>query len=326
MRLLDLISQGYCARVQLEEGHELPGAGGFQKAIRDCPSRYVLSDDLVHCATHLSYAEGDRLSACLDLIRVPATSLWVEWSDEPRREALRAIPGLKMEIGPVARRAGALITAALSGRSGEMRTFWSTPDEIAYLSPLVISFDLDRAPQAASSRDGSAYPGTVGLRMEGEPAIQELLEHLLFRFDEAWAAYYRSCWHTDELRTTVLRANLAGCAFDAPMLLAFFLLLNARSLLPKRQVLHERLNMARRRAGKSRLLEHVEVSAPLDAGGLSGLPVMADPTRIGPRLHHVRGHLVRRGLSIFWRSPHLRGSARLGLVRTRTVELSFSQR
>jgi hypothetical protein len=33
----------------------------------------------------------------------------------------------------------------------------------------------------------------------------------------------------------------------------------------------------------------------------------------------VRGHLVRRGSKIFWRVPHLRGSARAGVIRKRTV-------
>jgi hypothetical protein len=37
----------------------------------------------------------------------------------------------------------------------------------------------------------------------------------------------------------------------------------------------------------------------------------------------VRGHLVRRGSQLFWRVPHLRGSARQGSVRTRTVTWTF---
>jgi hypothetical protein len=40
-------------------------------------------------------------------------------------------------------------------------------------------------------------------------------------------------------------------------------------------------------------------------------------------LHHVRGHIARRGDKVFWRLPHLRGNARLGVVRSRTVQLSF---
>jgi hypothetical protein len=53
-------------------------------------------------------------------------------------------------------------------------------------------------------------------------------------------------------------------------------------------------------------------------------PLVANANRRrGPRLHHVRGHIARRGDKVFWRLPHLRGSARLGVVRSRTVQLSF---
>ena len=47
--------------------------------------------------------------------------------------------------------------------------------------------------------------------------------------------------------------------------------------------------------------------------------------RHSPRLHHVRGHLVRREQRVFWRVPHLRGSASRGAVRSRTVCLSFAR-
>jgi hypothetical protein len=90
--------------------------------------------------------------------------------------------------------------------------------------------------------------------------------------------------------------------------------------LPRRPLMLERLNQARLKAGRAPLLEHTEVSAPLlpeyRASGGRGGP---EHVRRGPRLHHVRGHLVRRGSQLFWRVPHLRGSAHAGVVRTRTV-------
>src|SRR6202040_3554784 len=63
-----------------------------------------------------------------------------------------------------------------------------------------------------------------------------------------------------------------------------------------------------------------------DAGIRPRAPRASDgntSARTGRRLHHVRGHLARRGYKLFWRSPHLRGNARLGVVRSRTVELTF---
>ena len=67
----------------------MPGAAAFRNAVRDRPLRYVLSDELVRCATQLAYAEGDRLAGCLDLIQVPARALWVEWSEPARLELCR---------------------------------------------------------------------------------------------------------------------------------------------------------------------------------------------------------------------------------------------
>jgi len=95
VRLLDLIVQGRCADVRSNEGCRLPGAAAFRNAGRDRPLRYVLSDELVRCATQLAYAEGDRLAGCLDLIQVPARALWVEWSEPARLEALQEIPSLE---------------------------------------------------------------------------------------------------------------------------------------------------------------------------------------------------------------------------------------
>lgn len=322
MRLLDLIAQGHGAHVLSEGGRELPGANQFTAAVQACPLRYVLSDELSRCATQLAFAEGDRLSACLDLIRVPAQSLWVEWADAPRREALRAIPSLEVTDEAPLRHGGALITAAADGRSGHLRTFWSAHDERAYLSPFVTQFDLDRRPAAPSSRD-PIWRGETRLHMEGEPAIEELLAHLRLHFDEDWAKYYHVRCRTEALRAAVLRDSLGGAAFDAPMLMALFLLLGARDLLPRQEIRHERLNRIRHQGGRPPLLEHIELSAPLDRPTARGWVSTGEPLRLGPRLHHVRGHIVRRGASVFWRSPHLRGNARLGQVRSRTVVLTF---
>jgi hypothetical protein len=326
MRLIDAIAQGRSIRCVTPVGAELPGASAFQSRIRNCPLRYVLADDLVTCATHLAFAEGDRLSSCLDLIRVPAQMLWVEWVDAPRRNALAVIPALRVPQDGAARRAGAFISAASHGRSGCIRTFWSTIDDTVLLSPVVTLFDLDGIPGVSAPAFEAAFLGEATLRLDGEPAIEELLVHFRCHFDSDWARYYGEHCNSAEQRAAVLHASLGGCAFDGPMLMAFFLLLGAHDLLPSRMVTQDRLNVIRQRSGKTPLLDHIEVFAPLDAGlSPSNDLTESDSTRSSPRLHHVRGHLVRRGLSVFWRSPHMRGSARLGQVRTRTVELSFAR-
>jgi hypothetical protein len=124
----------------------------------------------------------------------------------------------------------------------------------------------------------------------------------------------------------VVRKSLAGVAHDIPLLLAFFLLLNAKGATRPVPVQREQLN--RKRSAKKRppLLDHIEVHATLPAQTAGFLDAEAGPiARRPPRLHHVRGHLVRRENRVFWRTPHLRGSARQGIVHSRTVCLSFSR-
>jgi hypothetical protein len=324
MRLLDLIAQGRTALIRIDGGGTLPGAERFKDAVRNCPIRYVLADELARCATQMAFSDGDCLASCLDLIHVPAQSLWIEWTDAARRAELPASARGVQEVNG-AQRAGGLLKASADGRSGEIRTFWSTRDELAYVSPVIGRFDLDGAHQHTVSSDPVIGSGWATLAASGESGLEEFLGHLKFYFDEEWAAYYRDRCETREMRNAVLRHNLATCAFDPPMLFAFMLLLSSRSALPQRAIAVDKLNRARRRTGKPPLLEHVEVSAPLYSSSISNVPEMRGSERSAPRLHHVRGHIVRRGAAVFWRVPHLRGSARLGQVRTRTVELSFAR-
>jgi hypothetical protein len=221
-------------------------------------------------------------------------------------------------------RAGALLKASPNGRAGEIRTFWSTRADLAYVSPLVVRFDLDGLQLGAMCADPVKGSGWATVSALVECGLEEFLEHLRFYFDEDWAAYYRDRCDSREMRDAVLRSNLLTCAFDPPMLFAFLLMLSARGALPQRTIAVDKLNRARQRAGKPPLLEHVEVSAPLYSS--TAMPGTLGPERRSPRLHHVSGHMVRRGTAVFWRVPHLRGSARLGQVRTRTVELRFSSR
>jgi hypothetical protein len=325
MRLLDLIAQGRADSIRAPDGRVLPGAEQFSGAIRTCPVRYVLADDLAQSATRFAYADGDRLVSCLDLIHVPATSLWVEWTEAPRREEMMGITALALRDGRCAHRAGALLSTSRDCRSGNIRTFWSTSAELAYVSPVICEFDLDNIFESDPLADTLAGHGAARVSAPPELCLDEFLGHIRFGFDTQWGAYYRDNCRTAEMRDAVLRSNLGTCAFDPPMLFAFFLMLTARDALPRRAVPMDRLNRARRRAGKVPLLDHIEVSAPLCSPSASTEePSASVHERRFPRLHHVCGHIVRRGTRVFWRSPHLRGSARLGQVKTRTVELSFA--
>jgi hypothetical protein len=300
----------------------LPGPHHFAEAVHACPLRLVLADDLVRCVTALGLAEGDRLSGCLDLLRVPSERLWVEWAEGPRQAALREIPELNIQPTANAGRAGVLVHSDATGRTGTIRTFWSTADDKTFTAAMIADFDLN-VPIRSSQSIAAVFDGApAGVCLPEEPAIDALLSHIRFRFDPAWSDYYRSANLSNHQQSTVLRAALGSTAFDIPMLFALWLLMAATDGAQQRAVNLDRLNRVRRLAGKSELLEHVEVRTSIQAhhDNRSDANTKA---RSGRRLHHVRGHLARRGCKIYWRSPHLRGNARLGVVRSRTVELTF---
>jgi hypothetical protein len=324
LRLLDLVAQSTSAAPTLPGGWGFPAAHHFADAIRTCPLRLVLADDLIQYTIQLAYAEGERLTGCLDLIHVPAQQLWLEWLEATRQSTLSEMPACTSTPCYSVRRTGVLIAAAPAGRAGTMRTFWSTQNEQVYSAALLTDFDLDRVIRPALDI-GAVFSGAAfGAVMPVEAALDELLSHVCFRLDPAWANYYRAAELTERQQSVVLREVLGTMAFDMPMILALFLLFAAKDGLQRRAADLERLNRTRRCSGKRPLLEHIEVRAPIAVSyqGPASHPANTNRRR-APRLHHVRGHIVRRGDKVFWRLPHLRGSVCLGVVRSRTVQLSF---
>jgi hypothetical protein len=323
LRLLDLVAQSTSGAPELPRGWAFPGAHHFADAVRTCPLRLVLADDLIRCTTQLAYAEGERLSGCMDLIHVPSQHLWLEWLEATRQSTLGEIPACGITSCSNVRRTGALIAADPAGRAGTMRTFWSTQNEQVYSAALLTEFNLDRVLRPELDIDAAFSGAAFGVVVPAEPALDELLAHVCFRLDPAWANYYRAASLTERQRLEVLRHVLGTTAFDMPMILALFLLFATKDGLQHRTADLERLNHVRRRSGKRPLLEHIEVRTAIATDYQYPAPLAADGNRRrGPRLHQVRGHIARRGDKIFWRVPHLRGSARMGVVRSRTVQLS----
>jgi hypothetical protein len=161
---------------------------------------------------------------------------------------------------------------------------------------------------------------------DGNQGDDDVLERCFrFRYERSWESYYAAAALTAGEREALWAHALGTIAIDIPVLLAFFLLLSTRSGLPQRPQDFERLNRTRLRAGKCALLDHIDVSAPLFTAYRRDDAQGEGTGRRGPRLHHVRGHLVRRGSQLFWRVPHLRGSARQGAVLSRTVTLTFER-
>jgi hypothetical protein len=161
---------------------------------------------------------------------------------------------------------------------------------------------------------------------EIDPAMDSILDCARFRFDDRWAAYYREAARTGDSKRAAINGSLAAVVRDVPLMLALFLLLDARDATTRIRVVRDSVNQKRRRHGRPPLLDHVEVRASLERLPQTQEPGDAQGERRAPRLHHVRGHLVRRGSLVFWRSPHVRGRVSLGTIRSRTVCLAFERR
>ncbi len=299
----------------------LSGAATFAGEILACPTRYVLCDDLTRLCAALAYSKGARTLACADVLHVPAERVWVEWCESPWRAELTRYGFRTDEPSIVGGRRGAFIQSSATGRRGLMRVFWSTgeTDRDVFASSMEAYFDFDTqeggAPAAPDSSDGPAI--CVVDHVAGDADI--LRRCFRFRYERTWAEYYAGAALTAQQRDAVARHALGTIAIEIPVILAFFLLLATRPGLPRRPLMLERLNRARSRSGKAPLLAHMEVFSPLIPDYTSSNAAGAGAERRPRRLHHVRGHLMRRGSQLFWRVPHLRGSCRAGVVRTRTV-------
>jgi hypothetical protein len=302
----------------------LSGAAAFAGDILACPTRYVLCDDLTRLCAALAYSKGASTLACADLLHVPAERVWVEWCEAPWRAELTRY-GFKTDQQSIeGGRRGAFIQSSATGRRGLLRVFWATgeTDLDVLASSMEAYFDFDTPEGEAPTAPDVSHGPTISVCDHGVGDADILRRCFRFRYERTWAQYYANTALTPQQRDAVARHALGTIAIEIPVILVFFLLLATRPGLPRRPLMLERLNRARSRSGKAPLLAHMEVFAPLipeyvpsSAAGAAGAGIERRPRR----LHHVRGHLVRRGSQLFWRVPHLRGSCRAGVVRTRTV-------
>jgi hypothetical protein len=294
-----------------------------------CPLRFVLGDDLTRASAELAFADGARLAGCLDLLRMPAPHMWIEWNDEAHKRVIhKTQAAADFDAASIGRRVGILLQASANGQAAVGRTFWSDSEgdenDDVTLSPLETHIDL-RGEFANAAHAHVLSGGFLDVTHGRNPATASLLDHVKFRFEESWADYYREAARNADFKSRLINDSIATIAWDAPFLLAFLLLLSAKDATRSIPVSRAAINRKRLANGRAPLLDHIEVNASLDAvstaestGNLSG--------RQSPRLHHVRGHLVRREQRVFWRVPHLRGSASQGTVRSRTVCLTFARK
>ena len=323
MILADRVAQ---SRVPFTVQHERTGkvdvlnnTADCAAVVTRCPLRFVLSDELTRLCTALAYSKGSRTLNCADWLRIPANSLWLEWCNLPWEREMSQYGFAVDERSAGGGRRGALIQSTPDGRRGTVRTFWTDSDGEALASCVEAYFDFDVAPgEEPEAPDGDLTP-PLRVVNESQRERDYLGRFFRFRYERTWRDYYdRATLPKSERRALDLQA-LGTIASTIPVMLAFLLLLATRSGLPRSMESFERLNRTRAKAGKPTFLEHIKVRCPVMTPIHERAPKQGGVIRRQPRLHHVRGHLFRRGDQLHWRVPHLRGSARAGIVRTHTV-------
>src|SRR5580704_10526920 len=335
MRLLDSVARCHTPLVGLSSGKThaqvpLAGPSRYAAQIAACPLRFVLGDDLTRASADLAFADGARLVGCLDLLRMPAPHFWIEWNDEVHKRVIHETrSAAEFDSAATGRKVGILLRASASGLSAVGRTFWADAagDEPAAvtLSPLETHFALRGEFADANDAPDILSGGFLDATHGGNAATASLLDYVRFRFEASWAGYYREAAANADFKRRLINDSIDSIAWDAPFVLAFLLLLSAKDATRLVPVSRAAVNRKRLANGRAPLLDHIEVNASLDA--VSTAESAGESIgRQSPRLHHVRGHLVRRENRVFWRVPHLRGSGARGAVRSRTVCLAFTRR
>ena len=265
----------------------LPGVGHGAAEIRAAPIRYALQPDISACCAHIVRAGDAFLDPENPNLRMPYPDFWIEWSQEY----------------PPKTRMGAHVRCNEAGRAGTIRMWWETIQGIPDLCILDLLFDLD---QRGAASDGIRR---FSFRNADLPQLDDLLACFVAEIDLDWLNYFRMVT-PGQVRSRVAQC-LDGAWFVGPLIFAFSSLLQGATPLRKDASDLTIINAARARRGKRPLLDHVHVYLDIDVpSGRPGEPPHRSTLRRSPRLHYVRGHVVRRGGRIFWRAPHMRGDAR----------------
>ncbi|MEE4201593.1 hypothetical protein [Erythrobacter sp.] len=129
MLLLDQVVRNRAAW-QLPGDQRIPSAPDLRAALISCPARYALDPDVVQFTRDLVLSKPDLLAASVDIQRVPAPQLCIEWTEEP------------CEPDPPVR-FGLFVKVAQNGQLGEKIVVYEVHDHEPEISPAPFAFDFD---------------------------------------------------------------------------------------------------------------------------------------------------------------------------------------
>jgi hypothetical protein len=325
MRLIDQVGEERAFVVHNERiggSVRVRTAADFRPRLQATPHRFILDRSATEFCAEFSVLEAAILAESMDILRFPVHRFWIEWMERPRIDVLASLrPGLFPQRAgvPSQTRAGALVEINADDRSGHAWLF-TGGESGADLCPLFLEFDT----QCAFKVEAKPQLSRFRFACKELPELDQLTRCCTINVEPSWEAYCRAATVNEDQFKQEITGVASKILFDWPMIAAFSLLYPLPKPFSLRTSDFSKLNLARQRKGQPLLLEHVEVTASL--GARAGSTQSSDGASVGnargKRLHYVRGHLVRRGDRVFWRSPHLRGKPELGEVITRTVRVT----
>lgn len=327
MRLLDKVAQTITPIIvrTCDDGDvwQFPGADTLADEVRQCPLRYVLHDQVTEICTQLAFESDTVLKSSIALLRVPAPRLWLEFVGIARQKVFTNLGRADDDPNTCPQqRVGLLVTCDERGRKGSIHACWDGEDgDELDVAPFSIEFDFDD--ESFSKRGYSTAEDTsVGVNIGDCPELDALYNCVRFNLHPEWHRYYRARATTESHFRQILQDTLKPLLEDVPFLAAFCLLLISKGPLSLQPCDRSGINRQRTRRGRPPLLDHVELT--MNLGEADRDRHNTDTHRFAPRLHFVRGHLVHRQGTIFWRTSHMRGKPEIGSIHTRTVSLRMA--
>ena len=308
MRLLDQVVRAPAqttARNRLGAECTLTAVGAKADAIAACKLRYILDDNVAAQCRDLVLTNSGLLDPKNKLLRMPGELFWMEWPAETADSSGRRS------------RMAVLVEASPCGRRGVLTSFAENSSRLADMNVVGFEFDLDNLLIPPPE-----YRHMAQLRHGDFPHLDELFRHAVLTMDPTWLPFFQSRGREGFERA--FREIGESVWFDLPMALAFAVMLATDDVFDERPTDFSRLNNARRKRGLDLALDHVEVRLKLGGHYASkGVPQKHSSlaARTPARLHYVRGHVVTRRGTTFWRAPHLRGDHHTPMI-SKTVRVS----
>ena len=300
--------------------------------LREAP-RFILANDVTEALITSSTDYPEALAGCIDVIRIPWQVAWFEWDDDFARETWH-----RAHVKPIndaqnfkPKRSGFLVEADPDGRSGVISVCWPIPDPddaggnsgrfdqgLVMTSFQTVRFDLDRKDldprvvvgTASLQREIGMPVPDIGFSTESEPARSRYLDRIRATMSMDWSGSGASQFvlRRDGLDPLQIVHNaVVDIWSEYCMLVPAAAMMNAHQAVKREAVDRSKLNKNRLKAGRPPLLDHHVVSMNVSPEERAERRRAAAEGVSGPRATHwVRGHLVHRGETIYWRRPHIR--------------------